>query len=90
MIAQLAPLELLISNDLCLPSYRDSTHTATVARNLDSNTATMSDTERPEETPVAEHEQEGEAVPNDEVRQAGTRGGILYFRTTGALTHGRH
>lgn len=35
----------------------------------------MSDTEKPEETPTAEREQEGETVPNDEVRQAGTRGG---------------
>lgn len=37
----------------------------------------MSDTEKPEETHTAdrEHEQEGETVPNDEVRQMGSRGG---------------
>ncbi len=39
----------------------------------------MSDTEKVEDTaathPVEEPEHEGESVPNDEVRQAGKRGG---------------
>lgn len=40
----------------------------------------MSDTEKPEETPTTEREQqESEAVPNDEVRQADTRGGYIFF-----------